>query len=66
MDTEQIQRQMNSHRAAIDARLALLASRAEDARRTAAPVAVAFIVAAGLMILWRRRRHHRKGPALTA
>ena len=56
MDTEQIQRQMNAHRLAIDAKLALLSTRASKARRTGAPIAIALLVAAAAIMLVRRRR----------
>ena len=61
MDTEQIQRQVNAHRSAIDAKLALLSQRATDARRTAPPIAIALLVAAAGVLLWRRRRSQALG-----
>ena len=55
MDTQQIERSMRERRAAIDAKLDLLANRATMARRRAMPALIVGTVAFAA-VLWMRRR----------
>ena len=60
MDTEQIQQQMRTHRAAIDYKIDLLANRGRAARQRIMPMATVLVVLGGSFAVRRYLRSRRQ------
>ena len=60
MDTEQIQQQMRVRRAAIDAKLDLIATGTAVVRRRTLPAVVGMLSALAAGIVWARRRSKQR------
>lgn len=63
MDTQQIQQQMRVRRAAIDAKLDLIAQSTATARRLTTPALIGIASVVGALILWVRRRNAQRALA---
>ncbi len=60
MDTQQIEQQMRVRRAAIDAKLDLIAKATAPARRRAVPALIGVTSALGALVFWMRRRRAQR------
>lgn len=63
MDTQQIQQQMRVRRAAIDAKLDVIAQSTATVRRRSVPALIGIASVAGVFMLWFRRRNAQRALA---